>query len=240
MNICTGKVTYKPGSEYVSILVRPESVEQIINMGVNEAVVEFVDPRECSRKQQNMAWALMRDIERNINGSEKDVEDYTYPTMAGIFQASQAEMTLKQKLFSLSRATVSQTREFINLLIATIINYGFSTKRPIQENCDDIQFYEFACAMHRKCCACNQGGDDQTVKAEIHHLDRVGMGRNRDEILHEGMRCLPLCRECHMEAHQIGDEAFMEKWHLEPLTITPDIIKKYHLGKRIKEEIDSE
>jgi hypothetical protein len=56
------------------------------------------------------------------------------------------------------------------------------------------------------------------------------MGRNRTEIDHHGLPCLPLCRIHHGAAHDSGDEAFMAKYHLEPVPITDEIIKLYKLG----------
>lgn len=40
--------------------------------------------------------------------------------------------------------------------------------------------------------------------AEPHHLDAVGMGRNRKREMIEHLTVVPLCRICHMELHTIG------------------------------------
>jgi hypothetical protein len=76
--------------------------------------------------------------------------------------------------------------------------------------------------MNKKCAVCGK-------KTELHHVDAVGMGRNRREIDHIGMRCLPLCRDHHDEAHRIGETAFQEKYHLVPIEIDQKIAKKYGL-----------
>jgi hypothetical protein len=76
--------------------------------------------------------------------------------------------------------------------------------------------------MNKKCAVCGK-------KTELHHVDHVGMGYNRNEICHIGMRCLPLCREHHMEAHSIGQTAFDAKYHLEPIAIDEKIAQKYRL-----------
>ena len=44
-----------------------------------------------------------------------------------------------------------------------------------------------------------------------------------------GMEAMPLCREHHMEAHQHGDDALMEKYHLHPITIDEKICRVYRL-----------
>ena len=67
--------------------------------------------------------------------------------------------------------------------------------------------YIYACLIAKKCCITGR-------PAELHHIDRVGMGRNRDDIIHEGMEVLPLCREMHQEAHTMSDREFFEKYHL--------------------------
>ena len=60
-------------------------------------------------------------------------------------------------------------------------------------------------------------------------MDRVGMGRDRQEICHIGMRALPLCRAHHEEAHRHGDGRLMEKYHLEEVAIDGKIAKAYSL-----------
>ncbi len=72
--------------------------------------------------------------------------------------------------------------------------------------------------IHKKCAVCGR-------KAELHHVDRVGMGRDRREICHIGMQALPLCREHHQEAHQHGDKALLEKYHLATVAIDERIAK---------------
>ena len=95
----------------------------------------------------------------------------------------------------------------------------------LAELAEDVQAYVYACCMNKVCAVCRR-------KAELHHVDRVGMGRNRDDICHTGMEALPLCRDHHMEAHQHGDARLMDKYHLEPITIDEKIARHYKLGKK--------
>jgi hypothetical protein len=55
------------------------------------------------------------------------------------------------------------------------------------------------------------------------------MGNNRNEIHHEGRRCLPLCREHHTEVDHIGDQTLCQRYHLSPVKIDARIIKTYRL-----------
>ena len=88
--------------------------------------------------------------------------------------------------------------------------------------CDDLERYIYACLLCKTCCVCGK-------RAELHHVDRIGMGNDRTKVNHIGRRCLPLCREHHMEVDQIGDEALCARYHVEPVKIDARIAKTYKL-----------
>ena len=90
---------------------------------------------------------------------------------------------------------------------------------------DDIDDYVLACLTQKKCVICG-------AKADLHHCETVGMGRNRDEIIHEGMEVLPLCREHHTEAHTIGRDSFNSKYHIHGVEADKTICKIYGLKRR--------
>jgi hypothetical protein len=87
---------------------------------------------------------------------------------------------------------------------------------------DDIGGYLYLCLKHKKCAIC--GG-----KADLHHFDAVGMGRNRKEIIHEGMRCLPLCRKHHCECHNIGQLSFNKQYHIYGIKLDRFLCEKLKL-----------
>ena len=183
----------------------------------NEVLVYWQDSRGRTLEQIRKAWALMGEIAEYQGQGKDDV----YREQSTAFSLKHLEI-LQGELFHLSTATVSTARAFINLLIEIILEYGIPTKEPLYGLCDDIERYVYACLMNKKCAVCGK-------KTELHHVDAVGMGRNRREIDHIGMRCLPLCREHHDEAHRIGGTAFQEKYHLLPIKIDQKIAKKYNL-----------
>jgi hypothetical protein len=183
----------------------------------DEVRVFWADNRCISAEQRRKAWALMTEIADYQGQNKEDV----YREQSAAFSIKNFE-SLQGHLFHLSTATVSEARDFINLLIEIIIEYGIPTKEPLYGLCDDLERYTYACLMNKKCAVCGR-------KTELHHVDHVGMGYNRREINHIGMRCLPLCREHHMEAHNIGQTAFDAKYHLEPIAIDEKIAQKYRL-----------
>ena len=88
-----------------------------------------------------------------------------------------------------------------------IVEYDIPCRVSLLEYVDDVPDYIYACLIAKKCCITGR-------PADLHHIDRVGMGRDRDDIIHEGMEVLPLCREMHQEAHTMSDREFFEKYHL--------------------------
>jgi hypothetical protein len=183
----------------------------------NEVLVYWQDSRARTLEQIRKAWALMGEIAEYQGQGKDDV----YREQSTAFSLKHLEI-LQGELFHLSTATVSTARAFINLLIEIILEYGIPTKEPLYGLCDDIERYVYACLMNKKCAVCGR-------KTELHHVQTVGMGRNRHEIDHIGMLCLPLCREHHDEAHLIGNKAFEERYHLIPIQIDQKIAKKYNL-----------
>jgi hypothetical protein len=183
----------------------------------DEVMVIWQDRRGITPEQRRKAWALMTEIAAFQGQSKED----TYAEQRSAFTLKHLE-TLQDGLFHLSTATVTTARAFITMLVEIIIEYGIPTKEPLYGLCDDIERYVYACLMNKKCAVCGK-------KTELHHVQAVGMGRNRREIDHIGMQALPLCREHHEEAHRIGNPAFLEKYHLVSIPIDERIAKKYNL-----------
>lgn len=183
----------------------------------DEVRVIWQDSRSITNEQRRKAWALMTEIAAYQGESKEEV----YREQQTAFTLKHLEL-LQDGLFHLSSATVSTARAYITMLVEIIIEYGIPTKEPLYGLCDDIARYVYACMLNKKCCVCGR-------KAEGHHYDHVGLGRNRREIDHIGMRAYPLCREHHDEIHSIGEKAFDAKYHLEPITIDERIAKRYGL-----------
>ena len=186
----------------------------------DDVTVLWHDSRHISDEQRRKAWALMTEIAMYQGQTKED----TYAEQKTAFTVKHLEI-LQGELFRLSTATVTMARAFITMLVEIIIEYGIPTKEPLYGLCDDIPRYVYACAMNKKCCVCGK-------KAELHHVQKVGMGRNRNEVNHLGMLFLPLCGGIeghHEEDHRIGETAFQAKYHIEPIPIDERIAKKYHL-----------
>ena len=103
---------------------------------------------------------------------------------------------------------MSLVAAFQRFLIRFILEWDIPVSFPLYEFADDLTDYIYACLVNRKCAVCGR-------RADLHHVEHVGIGRDRDEIIHEGMEVMPLCREHHNEAHTIGQQSFNDKYHFE-------------------------
>ncbi len=171
--------------------------------GYSDCLVQMIDSRPLSDKQRRACYALLGEI-ADFTGNGKDS---TKEYMKLKFLAEDFGETA-DKIFSLSNAPMSLVCAFQRFLVRFILDWDIPTKFPMLDLVDDVGDFLYACLINRKCAVCGK-------RADLHHVDHVGTGRNREEIIHEGMEALPLCREHHAEAHTLGAQSFAEKYHIE-------------------------
>lgn len=176
---------------------------QFLHREVKEVYVDMIDSRPLSDRQRRMCYALVKAIaDWSGSGSEEVKEAFKLD-----FWAERVD-TLSDKIFSLSNAPMSLVAEFQRFLVAFILTHDVPTKRPLREYVDDIEAYTYLCLVRRKCAVCGR-------RAELHHIDAIGMGNDRTEAQHEGREVMSLCRDHHMELHIVGKAEFMTKYHLD-------------------------
>lgn len=117
---------------------------------------------------------------------------------------------------------------YIDYLINFCLENQVPTSKPLQELADDPARYTYAALLHKRCLVCND-------KAELHHVDAIGMGYNRREKPQLGAMVMPMCRIHHAEYHSIGGTAFEAKYHTVAVPIDKRIAQKYNLTKKAKE-----
>lgn len=167
-----------------------------------ECLVQPIDSRPLSDKQRRSCYALLRAISDYTGQGMDPTKEY----MKLKFLAEDLEQTA-DKIFSLSNAPMSLVCAFQRFLVRFIVDWDIPTTFSLLDMVDDVQDYIYACLINKKCVITGR-------PADLHHVERVGMGRNREEIIHEGMEVLPLSREMHQEAHTMPDEDFFAKYHL--------------------------
>ena len=209
------------------VLIRApyDDIYTMLKRDYKTCLVQMVDSRHLSDKQRKACYALIGEIGDFCGMSKDQTKEY----MKIKFLADELNGTADQ-IFSLSNAPMSLVCGFQRFLIRFIIDYDIPCKFPLLDYVDDINDYIYGCLLRKKCCICG-------AHADLHHVDHIGIGRDRSEIVHEGMRALPLCREHHAEAHTIGQESFNAKWHLDTaIEVDKAISRVYKLKTRMRKE----
>lgn len=166
-----------------------------------EIDVEYIDPRSFSIKQRRLFFALLGDISHYSGEDVPSLKDYFYDryyikTFGGLISMSDT-----------STSTMSE----VTLMLEIVVEFVLSWHVPIRESYDLLPKNEaywgyFSC-KYRSCMICGK-------RADIHHVDALGMGSNRTKAKHLEHHFMALCRPHHQEIEQIGRPAFADKYHV--------------------------
>ena len=203
----TAKVIGYDGHSLVVVPSEPLDRE-LMRKQVGNIEIRLDDGRTISADQRKKTFAIIRDIGLWSGHEPEDIRKYLIWDFAAGWDG---------EVFSLSDVDMTTARYFINYLINFCFKHNVPTKKPLLEHADDIGRYLYLCLEHRKCAVCNK-------RADVHHVDRVGMGFNRNKINHVGLRAIALCREHHQEAHQ-DEVKFFEKHKLYGIKLDEYLVK---------------
>lgn len=163
---------------------------------ITKVELRLDDGRTISIEQRRKIFALVRDIALWSGHEPEEIRAF----LEWDFISRKA-----YDWFSLSDVDMTTAKEFINYLITFCFVHNVPTKDTLLHQTDDIGKYLYLCLEHRKCAICNK-------HAEVHHVDRIGMGRDREKVVHVGLLAIALCREHHEEAHIREKELFEENF----------------------------
>ena len=191
--------------------------------GADETEVRLLwqDRDEITADQRKKIFAIVAEI---AQWSAHDPE-YVRKNMTADFLRSNIE---RLQLSALSLAISGNCDKgtaslFIEFLISFCLENSVPTSRPLQEYADDLERYTYSALLHKRCIVCGK-------KADLHHVDQVGMGYNRDTKPQLWARVLPLCRVHHDEYHKTGLTAFGEKYHVSPVPMDKRIAQRYKIS----------
>lgn len=226
IDVVKGRIVgYDEGSSELLIRAKYDDHFMMCKREYRECLVQLLDGRPLSQKQRNACYKLIREIAEHTGGGI----DPTKVRLKKMFLQEELQAENIED-FSLSNAPMSLTCAFQRFLVRFILDWDIPTSFPLLDFVDDVPDYIYGCLVNKKCCVCGK-------PADLHHVERVGIGRNRDEIIHEGMEAMPLCRIHHGEAHQLGQRRFNAKYHIESgVILDADLCRVYDLKR--KEEIE--
>ena len=177
--------------------------DMIIQKHMKTAELRLDDGRTITADQRKKAYATIRDIS-DFTGylpeEQKEWLKYLHIAKTGC------------DYFSLSNCTVDEAREFINTILEFALENGVPLSEQAINRTDDIGRYLYYCIKHKRCCICGQ-------KGEIHHVDTIGMGFDRNHYDDSKNRKICLCRLHHTIAHQRGMDAFEKMYKVYGIVV---------------------
>lgn len=182
------------------------------------ASVEIMDKETITDLQRKHFYALIGDCVEYTGMPADYWEQY--------FKMLFRQMNNLEELPSLKRNGISknQAKELLTMIIEFCILKGIPFRKQQFYLTADQSKYLYAMTMNRLCVVCGK------EHADIHHArELVGMGRDRRNYNHLNSKYLSLCREHHTECHQTGLLTFEEKYHLTPIQLSGEDIKKLNI-----------
>ena len=203
-----------------AVIIAPIDLYKATHQEIRECYIDYIDSRPLSDKQRRMCYALINAIADWSGSSQDDVKE----AFKLEFWAEKID-SLADKVFSLSNAPMSLVAAFQKFLIRFILENDVPLKFSLLEYVDDTRDYVYQCLIHKKCCICGK-------RADLHHIDAVGMGNDRKEIQHLGREAMSLCRVHHGEMHTVGKSEFLSRYHIDGgIEIDKTILKIYGLKR---------
>jgi hypothetical protein len=186
------------------------------------------DENGVSAQQRKFAFALLHDIWWSQVGglwieTPETVKQHFYAMYEYYNSLDFGEFSL-----SAAKGTKTDTNQFINMLLdyAAIHDISLSVKPLNELEPQEIARWEYRCLMEKMCVVCGKKPSD------LHHLDTVGSGMNRQHTNHLGHRAVQLCREHHNLAHSLGIETFMQRFKINGIKIDEKIAMAHGLNMR--------
>ena len=204
-------------NDVITIRVKTDAQNWVYDHNAKTVEVRIDDGRSITNDQRRKIYATMRDIADWAGDMPDSVKSFFKWSFCGDNEYED---------FSLSDVARETASEFLSYLIDFCIQNGVPCSDPLWDRCEDIERYMYACVMTRTCCITGK------KNAQIHHYDRIGMGRNRDTICQVGMRVVPLSADLHTMIHYTGkEEEFYKEHHITPIALTEKMCEHLKLGK---------
>lgn len=176
------------------------------------AEIRLVDGREITALQRRKIFAIIKDIALWSGHEPEEIRGYLTWDFC---------LQTEREMFSLSNCDMTTAKEYINYLIEFCFRWDVPCRDRLLNRTDDIDRYLYLCLEYRRCAICGR-------PADVHHVDRIGMGGNRDEVAHLGRRAVALCREHHCEAHR-DQRGLFEGYHIFGIRLDEYLCSKLNL-----------
>lgn len=208
IDIVVGEITEVSPDGTIKIIAKID-MEAYVKKGYKLVTIYLQDSRTLSDKQRRFCYSLIADIADWMGEHSKSADRELVKQYLKLKHITEDMEPLAAHLFSMSNAPMDVINDFLRFLIDFILQNDIPTKVSLLDYVDENNYENFiySCLMNKRCCVCGK-------PAQLHHIDRVGAGHNRNKIIHIGMEVMPICDSHHKEIDFIGRIFFYEKYHL--------------------------
>lgn len=217
----TGKLVNISGSKVTIELSDEIDVSQLTKLsdGKRPRLEVFIDDgRSISVDQRKKIFAMLHEMAEHTGYSLREMEElmkYRY-----ICQLEHPQW------FSMADCSMTIATEFLAFIIDFCIKQDIPFKTKVIDEIQNDYRLVHECLLHRICVVCGK------PHADIHHIDTVGRGFNRNKINHVGKKVLPLCRNCHQQFHSMGAITFFQQNKIIPIKLTEDDVISLNLESK--------
>lgn len=207
------------GDGTATIILPSPALEEIRRKGVHTLDLYIHDGRHLSDDQRRMVFATIGDIAKWSGHPPEYIREF----MTWDFCTRQDIDPFSLSVRRDNAASMDTATAFITYLLDFCMRWDVPLSEQIMARADDLDKALYLCIKYRRCCICGR-------RADIHHWDAIGMGRNRDTIVHIGLPAAALCRAHHGEAEQIGKDTFADKYHVWGVPLDDDLCRRLNLN----------
>lgn len=154
-------------------------------------------------EQRKKIYAMFRDIAESTGNNKEHIKEEMKKRYI-------QNTEYPNETFSLSNMDKDYASKFIEYIIEFCFEYGIALQDiPYTDLPEDslVRYLKMR-IKNKQCAICG-------LQGEVHHVDTIGMGNDRNKLDDSEYRKIALCREHHSEAHSQGWQTFKNKHHVK-------------------------
>lgn len=186
--------------------------------------IQLDDGRRISAAQNKLIHALIGDVAKHYGYSpleKKRLKEELKLQFAEAYGIAP---------FSVADLDITTATEFIDYLIEFMLSWDIEMSPKVHSMARTTNNWIYYHIMNGKCVCCQR--DKRTIGIHLHHMNPVGMGRDKKKVDHSQHKFLTVCAEHHQEAHTIGQKTFNAKYHLDGIKLSKESLVELRLMKK--------
>lgn len=193
--------------------------EKFFENKIAKGEIRIDDGRLITAAQRGLLYALFSDIEHKLwaEGTQYS-KDEIKELLKGNFCSEN-----NVDYFSLSDVRLMTASDFIDYVLEFTFTNGVPLKFRTFEAAKEWRTWSYLCFRYRECTICRKKG------AEVHHIEAIGQGMNRNKVDHSKIPLIMLCRHHHQEAHTIGWTTFSNKYYVAGIFVSVATLKALNI-----------